>query len=71
MASDEATDLAELLSQTVAHNRDLINASSLASGDSGLVELRVNLKVGTVDIAVKPMQRIGTFRVGGAADPAK
>lgn len=45
-------DLAELVAAAVIANRDEINASRIAQGEAGRIEIHVNLRVRSVRLAV-------------------
>jgi len=45
-------DLAEWLIRVIEEHRDEINASQIAEGQSGRIELQVNPKVRRIDVSV-------------------
>lgn len=45
-------DLAALLAQAIIANRDEINASRIAQGESGRIEISVNLALRRIDVHV-------------------
>jgi hypothetical protein len=51
-ANDDEQDLAALLAAAVIANRDEINASRIAHGLAGRIELQVNLAIRRIDIQI-------------------